>query len=83
MSFAESLISVSQSAVATRNRVDILLDKLDGTEDGDTLKAVLLNTSIRSATITQALKKEYGPGTVKDGSVAEWRRKNLAELTGL
>lgn len=82
MSLENTLLSFTSSAPATKNRVEILLDTL---EDGDlsTLQAALRNTGISGSALTKALKKEFGEEAVKDNSVAEWRRRNHSELTGL
>lgn len=82
MSLAKSLEAFTQTAPATKNRVDILLETLTG-EDLGTLTGALHNKLVRGADLTKALRKEYGHDVVRDSSVGEWRRKNLSELTGL
>lgn len=83
MALSDTLSELARKSVATRNRVDILLDSLAGSDDGDTLTQVLGNLSITSATITRALRVEYGQTVVTDSSVDAWRRKNSAEINGL
>jgi hypothetical protein len=84
MALEQTLLSFTSSAPATKNRVEILLDRLAGTEDFPVLSAALRNpAAIRGAALTKALRKEYGDDVVKDFSVDDWRRKNLAEVTGL
>lgn len=83
MALSDTLSELARKSVATRNRVDILLDSLAGSDDGDTLTQVLGNPAITSATITRALRVEYGQSVVTDSSVDAWRRKNAAEVNGL
>lgn len=83
MSLLDSLQEFTASAPATKNRVEILLDRLAGTEDLPTLSTALRNPAISGSTLTKALRKEYGHTVVTDNSVGEWRRRNLSELTGL
>lgn len=83
MSLLNTITELSGKAQASKNRVEILLDKLDGSDDGDTLATVLRTPSVTSATITKALRKEYGTDSVTDSSVDAWRRKNNAEVNGL
>lgn len=85
MALQDTLTELSAKAPATKNRVDSLLVKLESEapEDYRTLTFALRDRNIRSATLTQAIKQEYGIATVKDASVAEWRRKHNVEVTGL
>jgi len=80
MSLKDSLDAVT--APVSKNRVDLLLDTLDG-DDLATLNSALRNSDIRPFMLTTALRKEYGQEAVTDKSVADWRRRNLAEITGL
>jgi len=80
MSLLDSLNVVT--APVSKNRVDLLLDKLEG-EDLATLNSALRNGDIRPFMLTTALRKEYGQEAVTDKSVADWRRRNISEVTGL
>ena len=85
MALSDTLSEITGNSVAIKNRVDILLEKWAGTEDGETLLAALHNPDISSAALTKALRRETkAHDVVKESSVADWRRKNApAELTGL
>ena len=83
MSLSATLSEFAGTGPAHRNRVETLLEKVAGTEDHPVLAAALRNRSISSAQLTKALRKEYGQDVVKDGSIAEWRRRNSVELNGL
>lgn len=83
MALSDTLVQFTAKAPAAKNRVDILLDKLVGTDDFPVLSAALRNRLVRGADLTKALRKEYGNDAVTDNSVGEWRRKNLAEVDGL
>jgi len=81
MSLKDSLDAVT--APVSKNRVDLLLDTLEGTDDYTTLNSALRNGDIRPFMLTTALRKEYGQEAVTDKSVADWRRRNISEVTGL
>ena len=84
MALSDSITAVTQNSIAPKNRVDILLDKWEGTPDGETLLAALHNPDISSAALTRALRRETKVNSVvKDNSVDAWRRKNLTEVNGL
>ena len=86
MALQDTLSELVGTAPATKNRVDLLLEKLfaDGAdEDFTTLTLALRDLNLRAATLTQAIKKEYGIATVTDTSVSHWRKKNNVEVTGL
>jgi hypothetical protein len=85
MALSDTLSAITGNSVAPKNRVDILLEKWEGTEDGKTLLAALHNENISSAALTKALRAEcHSRDVVKDSSVAEWRRRNSAtEVDGL
>lgn len=83
MALQDTLSELVGKAPATKNRVDLLLDKLAGTPDGETLMAALRDKGLRPVVLTAAIRKEYGVATVTDTSVSHWRAKNLAEVTGL
>lgn len=83
MSLSDTLTELAGSGPATFNRIDALLDKLAGTPDFVVLSNALRNRAISAATLTKALRKEYGKDAVKESTVAEWRRRNLSEVTGL
>lgn len=84
MSLENTLTLITGKSVAPKNRVDILLEKWEGTEDGETLLAALHNMEISSAALTKALRQEcHARDVVKEGSVAEWRRRHVdVELLG-
>jgi hypothetical protein len=83
MALQDTLTQITSTAPATKNRVDLLLDRLAGSADLPVLSAALRNKQIRGADLTKALRREYGADVVKDDSVSEWRRKNPAEVNGL
>jgi hypothetical protein len=85
MALSDTLLSITGSSVSPKNRVDILLEKWAGTEDGDTLLAALNNPDVTASALTKALRKEtHAHDVVKDSSVSEWRRKNASqEIDGL
>jgi hypothetical protein len=85
MALQDSLDELAGKAVAVKNRVDLLLDQLkaEKPEDYRTLTFALRDKNLRPADLTRAVRKEYGYHSVKDQSVSEWRRKNLAEVNGL
>lgn len=83
MALLDTLNELAGTGPSTRNRVEILLDTLVGTEDFPVLSAALRNKQVSAAKLTKALRTEYGSDVVKDNSVAEWRRRNSTELTGL
>ena len=85
MALSDSLSELAGTGPATRNRVVILLDRLkeEGSDDYSILVDALDNRGIRSATLTKALRKEYGHDIVKDSSVTEYRRSRNAQVTGL
>jgi len=81
MSLLDSLNVVT--APVSKNRVDLLLDKLEG-EDLTTLQAALRNSAIRPFELTKALRMEYqDQQVVTDKSVADWRRAHISEVDGL
>lgn len=83
MSLSSTLSDITSKAPAPRNRVDILLDKLEG-EDLETLQAALRNPSVSSASLTKAIRIEYHDlDVVKDSCVDRWRRKHLTDVDGL
>lgn len=82
MALLATLNEITAKAPAVKNRVDILRDVLTG-DDAETLDKALHNAGISSASLTKALRKEYGHDSVKEYSVARWRSANLVELTGL
>lgn len=71
-------LEASQSGVAPKNRVDILLDVLSEEERVE-LMEVLQDKRWSSAAVTRAIPKEYGAyleaRTLKPTSVREWRAK--------
>ena len=86
MSLQDKISELAGKSPATKNRVEILLDKLkvEVPEDYRTLTFALRDKNTSSADLTKAINSEYGNETVKDGSVAQWRRKDSPpELTGL
>lgn len=85
MALSDTISELSGNSPASKNRVDILLEKWEGTQNGDELLAALLDENVRAAVLTAAIRRETKTHSVlKDGSVAEWRRKNSAqEVTGL
>jgi hypothetical protein len=85
MALNETLSQLTGSSVAPKNRVDILLEKWEGTEDGEALLAALNNEEITSATLTLAIRRETKThSVVTDSSVAAWRRRNASrEVNGL
>lgn len=84
MALLDTLSAIKESSIAPKNRVDILLAKWEGTEDGETLLAALHNADVSSAVITRALRQEcHARDVVTDSSVDAWRRKNSpTELLG-
>lgn len=82
MSLHDTLLDCINLAPAPKNRVEALMDTLEG-EDLETLYVALRQTAVRAAALTKALRREYGHDVVKDNSVAEWRRKHLTNVTGL
>lgn len=85
MALSDTLSDITGNSVARKNRVDILLEQWEGTEDGETLLAALRDENISSAALTKALRSETKThSVVKDNSVSEWRRRNASlEVTGL
>lgn len=83
MALLDSITHFTGKAPAAKNRIDMLLDTLDGTPDGETLAGALRNPNIRPSALTNALRTEYGKDAVTDHSVGDWRRKNIAEVNGL
>ncbi len=83
MALSDTLNDITRTAPAAKNRVDILLDRLEGTEDHPVLIAALTNPLITGAALTRALRREYGNIAVKDFSVDNWRRSHNADVTGL
>jgi len=85
LALSDTISELSDAAVASKNRVDILLAKWEGTPNGETLMDSLLNEDISSAVLTRAIRQEtHTHSVLKDNSVAEWRRKhNAREVNGL
>jgi len=85
MALQDTLASFTSTAPATKNRVDLLLEKLfeANTQDFTTLTLALHDKQIRGADLTRALRKEYGKEIVTDTSVDAWRRRNNTEVNGL
>ena len=83
MSLSDAIQAETKTSAADKNRVDILLDKLEGSPDGCVLRDALTDPRITSAVLTRALQKEYGLDAVKDLSVASWRRKRSTQVDGL
>ena len=85
MTLLDTIAEISRRSVSPKNRVDILLEKWEGTPDGETLLAALHNEDITAAALTRALRQEcHARDVVKDSSVAEWRRANASqEINGL
>ena len=81
MALSDTLLGFTKSAPAPKNRVEILLDTLDG-DDLQTLQSALRNPAVNGSALTKALRKEYGHTVVTDHSVGEWRRRNSTELLG-
>lgn len=84
MALSDTLNELAGSGPATRNRVNLLLDKLkeEGSDDYTILLAAL-DGGVRASVLTKALRKEYGHDIVKDSSVAEYRRSRNSQVTGL
>jgi len=80
MALLDTLTEIT--TLAPKCRIEKLLNKIEG-EDLSTLQAALRNSDIRPFMLTTALRREYGQEAVTDKSVAEWRRRNLSELTGI
>lgn len=85
MALLDRLQELQGSGPAKRNRVAILLDKLDAEnpEDAAALREALNNRSVRHAAITAALKYEYGDKAVTDTSVREYRINMGRQVNGL
>ena len=85
MALSDTISELTGKSPATKNRVDLLLDKLkvDAPEDYKTLTFALRDKNLRPVVLTKAIRKEYGIATVTDHSISDWRSKNIAELTGL
>jgi hypothetical protein len=85
MALSDTIAELSGNSVAHKNRIDILLEKWEGTPDGEALLASLNDESITAAVLTKAIRQETRThSVVKDSSVAEWRRRNAAkEVNGL
>ena len=85
MALSDTLSDLAGTGPARQNRVITLLDKLkeEQSDDYTILLDALGNAGLRSATLTVALRKEYGHEVVKDSSVVEYRRSRRSEVTGL
>lgn len=84
MALIDSVNELMGSGPAKENRVKLLLKRLEGTEDQDTLVRLLRDASVTSAFITRVLRKEYGDDVVTNLSVASYRRDHLPrEVSGL
>lgn len=68
---------------ATANRVQLLLERLHGTEDHTVLHTALADPTIRHAALTKALRTEYGQDVVTNTSVRDWRQSHPAQVDGL
>lgn len=80
MALSDTLNDVTHKS--QKCKVERLLATVDP-EDALTLRQALTNHAVRPVVLTKALRKEYGTDAVTDHSVSDWRRKNLAEVTGL
>jgi hypothetical protein len=85
MALASTLNELAGTGPARQNRVATLLDKLkeDKSDDYTILLDALGNRHVTAATLTRALRKEYGHDIVKDSSVTEYRRSHSSEINGL
>lgn len=84
MSLLDNLVAESgKSIAAPKNRVSILLDDLQGTEDHSVLVKALRDNTMTNAVLTRALRAEYGDDVVKPGSVREFRVNLLRTVDGL
>lgn len=85
MALSDTIAEISGNSRPPKNRVDFLLEKWEGTPDGETLLAALNNEDISSAALTRAIRVEcHTHSVLKDSSVADWRRMNAArEVNGL
>jgi hypothetical protein len=87
MALQDTLTELTGKGPAAKNRVELLLDKLaaESPDDFKTLSIALRTpaSQLPHHVITKALRKEYGTATVTDYSVGEWRRRHVAEVTGL
>ena len=85
MALVDALNELAGTGPAQRNRVAILLDRLDSENPGDAaaLREALRNKTVRHAAITAALKSEYGHRIVTDTSVREYRINMDRQVTGL
>ncbi|WP_346927344.1 hypothetical protein [uncultured Arthrobacter sp.] len=86
MALADSVTHFAGKAPATKNRVDLLIDRLGAEKSPDLpiLLSALRDGSLRPSALTNALRKEYGHDAVKDTSVSLWRRQHLVtDVNGL
>lgn len=76
--FAKALNEDNQKAVAPKNRVELLLDRLeqDDPEDYEALINALKDTTVSNASITRTIKRVWGEDTVKETSVRSYRTQN-------
>lgn len=76
--FSEALNAENESAVAPKNRVELLLDELrqDEPEEYEALFYALEDTTVSNASITRTIKRLWGADRVKDTSVRAYRAKN-------
>lgn len=84
MALSDALNKHTAGSVPKGNRVSLLLDRLlhENTEDHAALLSALTDPNIRHATITAALREEYGHDVVNSTSVREYRIK-FSHVNGL
>ena len=84
MSLLDNILGeAGKNKVAAKNRVALILDAIEGTEDHATLVTVLADKRYTNAVLTRALRTEYGENAVKSGSVREYRNNHLHTVDGL
>ena len=85
MALSDTLSDLAGTGPARQNRVITLLDKLkeEQSDDYTILLDALGNRLVPAATLTKALRKEYGHDIVKDSSVTEYRRSHNVSVSGL
>lgn len=76
--FSAALSVENESAVAAKNRVELLLDELeqDEPEEYEALIHALQDLTVSNASITRTIKRLWGADKVKDTSVRAYRAKN-------
>lgn len=77
MALAAVLAETKKTAKPKGSKIDVLLERLkaESKEDHDTLLAALNDPEIRDATLTKAVKTEYGADVLSNTSVREYRMK--------